>query len=540
MQCQGDGACPDDDDPMGGGLESIPEAPGTRRAFADRVDHEAEGGGDVGRPPASPLMGMMRRLPLGERPLGGRPPPPPAASGMDRSPRDMVRAQALARSGAPAPALSSGSGGGGGVLSAGLSPAHSGGGSASLPPSSPAGAGGAFQFGDLEAQLDDDDGDSGATGAACAAADGGSGEWDPLPWDTCFSECHDVPVGPDTFRVYATGAATAEVVVLLLHGGGHCALSWARTAQALVADTGPDAVRVVAYDARAHGHTVTADPAREYELSAEQQVDDAVGVVTALCGAGLAACGEGPPAPSLVVVGHSMGGAIATRVVASGRLRSVVGLVVIDVVEGTAVQALPYMSSWLRSRSRSFATVPRAIRYVVNAGHVRRSASARISVPPQLMLVHPPGAAAAAGGDRVHPGGGGDSGGGGSDGAGARPRRRSRWTWRTQLDKSEVYWRGWFVGLSAAFLRCNVAKVLVLAGVDRLDRELMIAQMQGKFQTVMIPSAGHAVHEDEPEATAGAIAGFLRRNLFIEAEGDDGTRLPVAFQQRRPVMPRQV
>lgn len=537
MQCRGDGACPDDDDPMMGGLAPIPDAPGARRAFADRVDNEGEGGGDVSRPPASPLMGMLRRPPV-----WGRPPAPPAAGGTDRSPLDMVRAQALARGGAPPPAFPpGGSGGGGGVLSAAPPPPPpSGGGSASLPPPSPAGAGGAFQFGDLEAQLDDDDGDDG--GAPGAAADVGGGEWDPLPWDTCFSECHDVPVGADTFRVYATGAATAEVVVLLLHGGGHCALSWARTAQALVADAGPDAVRVVAYDARAHGHTVTADPEREYALSAEQQVDDAVGVVTALYGAGATAPGEGPPAPSLVVVGHSMGGAIATHLVASGRLPSVIGLVVIDVVEGTAVQALPYMSSWLRSRSRSFATVPRGIRYVVNAGHVRRSASARISVPPQLILVYPPGAAPAAGGDSIYPGGGvGGTGDGGRDGGGARPpRRRPRWTWRTQLDKSEAYWRGWFVGLSAAFLRCNVAKVLVLAGVDRLDRELMIAQMQGKFQTVMIPTAGHAVHEDEPEATAGAVAGFLRRNLFIGAGGDDGTRLPAVFQQRRPVVPRRV
>lgn len=528
MQTQVDGACPDDD-PMVEGLEPASEALGARRAYADRVGDEGEGGGDVGRPPASPLMGMVRRPPF-----GGRPPAPPAMGGADRSPLDMVRAQALARGGAPPPALSPGGagigGGGGGVTSAAPPPPPSGDSSSSLPP--PSGSGGAFQFGDLEAQLDDDDGDGGAPGTA---ADGGSGEWDPLPWDTCFSECHDVPVGADTFRVYSTGAATAEVVVLLLHGGGHCALSWARTAQALVADAGADAVRVVAYDARAHGHTVTADPAREYELSAEQQVEDAVGVVTALYGAGATVPGEGPPAPSLVVVGHSMGGAIATRLVASGRLPSVIGLVVIDVVEGTAVQALPYMSSWLRSRSRSFASVPRGIRYVVNAGHVRRSASARISVPPQLILVHPPGAAAAGGGDSVQAGGSRDGGGRG----GPRSRRRPRWMWRTQLDKSEVYWRGWFVGLSAAFLRCNVAKVLVLAGVDRLDRELMIAQMQGKFQTVMIPSAGHAVHEDEPEATAGAVAGFLRRNLFIGAGGDDGTLLPAAFQQRRPVVPRR-
>jgi len=396
---------------------------------------------------------------------------------------------------------------------------------AAPPPPSP--SGGSFHFGELETQLDDEDGEAG---------DGGGGdEWDPLPWDTCFAERHDVRVGADTFRVYAVGSAAAEVVILLLHGGGHCALSWSRTADAVMAEAGPDAVRVVAYDARAHGHTVTADPAREYELSAEQQVEDAVGVVTALYGGGEAA--GGPPVPSLVIVGHSMGGAIATRLVASGRLANVLGLVVIDVVEGTAVQALPYMRTWLRSRSRSFASVPRGIRYVVNAGHVRRALSARISVPPQLVLVQPPGGGGAP--PVSGEGGGGAPDVGAADGGG-HPRRRPRWMWRTQLEKSEVYWRGWFVGLSAAFLHCNVAKVLVLAGVDRLDRELMIAQMQGKFQTVMIPSAGHAVHEDEPHATAGAIVGFLRRNLFIGAGGDDGTSVPSIFQQRRPVVPRRV
>ena len=51
----------------------------------------------------------------------------------------------------------------------------------------------------------------------------------------------------------------------------------------------------------------------------------------------------------------------------------------------------------------------------------------------------------------------------------------------------------------------------MLAGVDRLDDELTIAQMQGKFQTVLVPGAGHAVHEDEPRATADAIAGFVKR-----------------------------
>jgi len=54
---------------------------------------------------------------------------------------------------------------------------------------------------------------------------------------------------------------------------------------------------------------------------------------------------------------------------------------------------------------------------------------------------------------------------------------------------------GWFRGLSAAFLAARTARLLVLAGTDRLDRELMIGQMQGKFQLVVVPNTGHMLHE---------------------------------------------
>ena len=35
--------------------------------------------------------------------------------------------------------------------------------------------------------------------------------------------------------------------------------------------------------------------------------------------------------------------------------------------------------------------------------------------------------------------------------------------------------------------------------------------MQGKFQLVLMPKAGHAVHEDDPEAAAAHLAAFLKR-----------------------------
>lgn len=35
----------------------------------------------------------------------------------------------------------------------------------------------------------------------------------------------------------------------------------------------------------------------------------------------------------------------------------------------------------------------------------------------------------------------------------------------------------------------------MLAGTDRLDKDLMIGQMQGKFQLVVVPDTGHMIHE---------------------------------------------
>ena len=84
--------------------------------------------------------------------------------------------------------------------------------------------------------------------------------------------------------------------------------------------------------------------------------------------------------------------------------------------------------------------------------------------------------------------------------------------WRTPLRSTAPYWlstflkllciflfifdsAGWFKGLSGTFLAARTARILVLAGTERLDKELMIGQMQGKFQIVVVPGVGHMVQE---------------------------------------------
>lgn len=51
------------------------------------------------------------------------------------------------------------------------------------------------------------------------------------------------------------------------------------------------------------------------------------------------------------------------------------------------------------------------------------------------------------------------------------------------------------MGLSNKFLSVRTARLLALAGTDRLDKELMIGQMQGKFQLIVVPGTGHMIQE---------------------------------------------
>lgn len=72
----------------------------------------------------------------------------------------------------------------------------------------------------------------------------------------------------------------------------------------------------------------------------------------------------GEDSPPLVVMGHSMGGAVAVNVASSERCpHSLIGVAVIDVVEGTALSALASMQSFLRGRPQSFKSIEDAIKW---------------------------------------------------------------------------------------------------------------------------------------------------------------------------------
>nr|XP_033803839.1 protein phosphatase methylesterase 1 isoform X2 [Geotrypetes seraphini] len=337
-------------------------------------------------------------------------------------------------------------------------------------------------------------------------------DFSPVPWSQYFETMDDVVVetetGKDTFRIYRSGSEGP--VLLLLHGGGHSGLSWAVFTSAIASRV---RCRIVALDLRGHGETKVRNTE---DLSAGTMAKDVGNVMEAL---------YGDLPPPIMLIGHSMGGAIAVHTAAANLLPSLLGLCMIDVVEGTAMDALNSMQNFLRSRPKTFTSLENAIEWSVKSGQIRNLESARVSMAGQVKqceeVASPEGCKTIIEGvieeEEEEEEEGGQS---------INKRKKEDdtekerpYTWRIELAKTEKYWEGWFRGLSNLFLSCPIPKQLLLAGVDRLDKDLTIGQMQGKFQMQVLPQCGHAVHEDAPDKVAEAVATFLIRNKFTEPVG---------------------
>lgn len=89
--------------------------------------------------------------------------------------------------------------------------------------------------------------------------------------------------------------------------------------------------------------------------------------------------------PPVILIGHSMGGAICVHVANMNIIGALIGVVVIDVVEGTALEALASMQSFLRSRPNTFKSIQHAVEWSVRSGQIRNIDSARVSMPGQIV-----------------------------------------------------------------------------------------------------------------------------------------------------------
>lgn len=339
-----------------------------------------------------------------------------------------------------------------------------------------------------------------------------------LRLEDCFPkkekyECADRHV---SFSVYFSDDCNipGSVGLLCLHGAGYSGRTFALLAHQLKG-MNLSSCCLIAPDIRGHGDTQALD---ESDLSIQTLMED----VEALYSGFLRQ--EPLLIKKLVMIGWSMGAAIAIKASLHGKIaENVIGVIAIDVVEGTAIEALKSMSSILAARPKGFESMQSAVDWALSSGTTRRRDAAEISVP-GMLREYAPGEVDDTGGkqqprmplpvfgraphleripeiSRSHL---------------ESKQHLHKYTWRTPLAESEKYWMGWFEGLSQAFLEIPCHKLLLLAGHDRLDTPLMIAQMQGKFQLAVIPKSGHAVHEDQPAMVAEKIAAFLNRYKLLQ------------------------
>ena len=72
--------------------------------------------------------------------------------------------------------------------------------------------------------------------------------------------------------------------------------------------------------------------------------------------------------------------------------------------------------------------------------------------------------------------------------------------------------------MSNMFLETPIPKLLILGTHFALDGPLTVGQMQGKYALKLLPGAGHAIHEDQPNMVANELMAFYRRWSILQSK----------------------
>ena len=94
--------------------------------------------------------------------------------------------------------------------------------------------------------------------------------------------------------------------------------------------------------------------------------------------------------------------------------KAIMGVAIIDVVEGTAMEALPFMEQIVKNRPVHFPDLPAVIKFGLLGGQVKDKRSARVSMPAQVKEVVD------------------------------QPTGLKKYVWRTDLLATKQYWTEWF------------------------------------------------------------------------------------------------
>ncbi|KAG0258881.1 hypothetical protein BG011_003017 [Mortierella polycephala] len=301
----------------------------------------------------------------------------------------------------------------------------------------------------------------------------GNDPYSPLDWTGFFETKRYVTIPSEsddsaiTFCVYETNQGRMDLpVVILHHGAGHCALSFAATAKELQKLIG-DQIRILCYDVRGHGETTSDD---QLNLHVHRLASDLQNILVTLYGPSIE-----PTMPKLFLVGHSMGGSVVTECATRAMVPNIRGIAVLDMMERNMAMAILNIKLWYEQRPQVFDSLQQVIRFGVESGTVRNVQSARISFPGMVTC------------------------------SASQP---STYTWRADMLASESFWPTWFDNQNQKFLTAAPKKLLILASHGQLDDEMKAALDQEKYQFSIFAESGHAVQEDEPAKMASELVAF--------------------------------
>lgn len=190
---------------------------------------------------------------------------------------------------------------------------------------------------------------------------------DPIPWSAYFEQELYLKNSSSSLEevvhhVYITPPIEKGPLFVTHHGAGSSGLSFALFAieiRKLLPSAG-----ILSIDARGHGETTIRKLSVDSSLSAidlnlDTLSQDLVTIIQ-LLQKKLA----WPKLPPLLLIGHSLGGAVVTNVAKLGRLgNDVLGYAVLDVVEGSAMDALQSMQTYLNTRPASFRSLEAGIEW---------------------------------------------------------------------------------------------------------------------------------------------------------------------------------
>lgn len=280
--------------------------------------------------------------------------------------------------------------------------------------------------------------------------------------------------------------------VLLHHGAGYTGQTWLQLINVLQESL--PSVCFVTFDMRGHGQS-TID-CKDFSL--ETLINDAKKVLEAVLT-------DKEENSEVFLIGHSLGAAILAALPHKFSKIKFSGLVMVDIIEGnlncllvydlfiidlieTAVQALSRMPSVLSEIPKSFPDIKSALKWSISSSHSHHSPQTKRlneierSLSSQLEY----------------------------------NEKEGRFEWITDLSQMAPFWDSWFAGLTGNFLKFSGSRLLILASdTDHMDREMTIAQMQGKFQLIVIRESGHAVQEDQPEQMAEPISLMIRKHMKL-------------------------